>query len=723
MEQRLKCPDLSSQGEAALEWWFVQGYLEGAGFARREFMLSLFRQQRRRDRRDAHMLLLSVLEPETGGCRVRSQVSPELVEHFLEEAPPELEEMGIERSVIDAFVDEIENSGPPPPIRVEAAEASLRAAPFEAKWGDVLLAQAGDCFEIEFALPGDERRCLLKAQPAAPWLAEDDIGGEQGVGTMAYHSCPRLSLVGALDEMPLRGEAWIDHQWGDYGWLKGSRSDLRLLGWDWFGINLSTGTDLIVLVHRDMRSGEAVSGFGVIFEPGNRPRIVREVRIAATRHWLSPATMIAYPVAWTIEIPAIAAKLHFEPAADDQEIPVFGFINAIWEGAGQVAGKIAGQRVEGRARLELHGYGYVHDFKIFQDRWIERIDHGIRDFLPESLSDGTLESYLGPARWAYDRNAHTQMLSVPIWDLLSRGGKHWRPIFGILMLQALGVDPEPYARMVSVIPELVHNASVTIDDIEDASDTRRGEETLHLRYGLPTAINMANTLYFLPLLSLSNHPHLTVGQREAIYRIIVEMFVQAHFGQAQDLYWSQLDPASRAAAWKDERVGDLILQAHAFKTAAAVRATAEIACVVADADPATTRACARFGESWGVAFQIVDDVNNFTKAPEWGKTRGEDVAAGKFSFVIHKALDRLAGADKQRLTEILACETLRRTQAGLNEAIGLIEASGALAACRRYAKQLMDEDWPAFSRALPASRHKMMVRILLTKLIDLPVET
>ena len=723
MEQRLKWPDLSSRAEAVLEWWFVQGYLEAAGFGRRDFMLSLFRQARRSDGRNGYMALLSTLEPGSGRHALVSQTSPELVEHFVEEAPPELEELGIDRPVIDAFIGEIESSGPPAPIRVEPAQTVLRTAPFEAVWGDISLAQVGDSFEIGFNLPEDGRRCLLKAQSRAAWFTEVSVGGEHGVGTMAYESCPRLSLVGSLDGIALAGEAWIDHQWGDYGWLRSPHEDQRLLGWDWFGINLEDGTDLIVMVHRDMRTGQALAGSAIVFAGGKPPRTVRDVSIAATRRWLSPATMIAYPVAWTIEIPAIAARLHFEPSADDQEIPVFGFLDAIWEGAGRVAGEIAGQRVEGRARLELHGYGYLHDFKVFQDRWIDNINRRIREFLPETLSQDDLESYLGRPRWGYDRDAHTQMLSVPIWDLLSRGGKHWRPIFGILMLQALGVDPEPYARMVSVIPELVHNASVTIDDIEDASETRRGEETLHLRYGLPTAVNMANTLYFLPLLSLSNHSHLTVGQREAIYRTIIEMFVQAHFGQAQDLYWSKLDQAARAALWEDERIGDLILQAHAFKTAAAVRATAEIACIVADADPETTRACTRFGESWGVAFQIVDDVNNFTKAPEWGKTRGEDIAAGKFTFAIHKAVERLNGADKRRLMEILACEALRRTEAGLSEAIRLVEGSGALEACRRFAKDLMDKDWPALSGALPASRHKMMLRILLTKLIDLPVET
>lgn len=720
MKQPLKWPDLSPRGATELEWWFVQGYLEAESFGRRNFMLSLFRQARKRGG-DVHMALLSTLDPETGSHRVRSQVSPEFVENFLHEAPGQLKKWGIEDRLAGTFIKELAESGPPAPIRSEPASVELTSHPFKAAWGDLLLSQSGDSIAIGFRLPEDGRPCALEAQSRSGWLTEERAGGG-AVGTMAYHNCPRLALAGSVGQVAVGGEAWIDHQWGDFGWFRGTGEDARLLGWDWFGINLSDGTDLIVMVHRDMRTGQALASSAMVFADGRPQRTVRDVSIAATRRWLSPETMVDYPVAWTIDIPSISAKLTFEPAADDQEIPVFGFINAIWEGAGHVAGELGGRPVSGRARLELHGYGYIHDFKIYQDRWKDRIDRSIRAFFPDTLDQARLAAYLGPPRWSYDAGAHTDMLSRPVWDLLSRGGKHWRPIFGILLLQALGVEPSPFEAALSVIPELEHNAAVIIDDIEDASETRRGGEAIHLKYGLPAAINAANTLYFLPLLLISNHPHLTTGQREAIYRIFVDMFVQAHFGQAQDLYWSKLDPDRRAALWHDERLGELILQAHAFKTAAPVRATAEFVCIIADADPETREACRKFAESWGVAFQIIDDVNNFTEAPEWGKVRGEDIAAGKFSFAIHKAVHRLDGAERRRLMEILASERLRRTDAGLSEAIGLVEGSGALEDCRRYAKELMDRDWPAFSRALPASRHKTMLRIMLTKLIDLPVE-
>ena len=119
---------------------------------------------------------------------------------------------------------------------------------------------------------------------------------------------------------------------------------------------------------------------------------------------------------------------------------------------------------------------------------------------------------------------------------------------------------------------------------------------------------------------------------------------------------------------------------------------------------------------------MIDDVNNFSTSPQWSKMRGEDVAEGKHSYVIHKAALLLDGPRRERLLDIMTTRELRRTEPGLAEAIHLIETSGALEAVRLEAKQMVEKDWPAFSRALPSSRPKIMLRVLLTTLLDLPLE-
>lgn len=737
-------PDLSPRAGAELEWWFVQGQLDCDGAAH-EFMLSLFRQPARDAApgahpdgyadahpdghpdgyEDGHMLLVSALDPASGRHSFTSRISPAFRDNFLREAPRQLTRWGADPLIAHAFLAELTEAGAPAPIAVTDAGARIGSAPFRAQWDDLDLRQTGDTLDIAFRLPGCDRPCVLRARPRAEWWTEAMAGGGGGVGTMAYHNCPRLDLTGTLGGLPAEGTGWIDHQWGGFDWFrgrgKGNAPGAGPLGWDWFGINLDCGTDLILLAHRDMRDRTILSASAVVMRPGAPPRVLTDLRLTAARHWQSRRTMIDYPVAWQIEIPALAATLTFTPAADDQEIEVFGFVGAIWEGAGRVRGILDGRAVAGRARLELQGYGYVHRPSALTDSWAARVDRAIEDFLPRELDTDAVARLIGPARWCHDAPAQSAMLTAPAWDLMDRGGKHWRPVFGLLLLEALGIDAAPFETMLSTIPELAHSGSIIIDDIEDGSELRRNAPSLHLKFGLPTAINAANTLYFLPLLSLADHPRLCAKQRDAIYRLIMQMFVQAHFGQAQDLYWSGLAPDRAALLWQDGALGDKVLQTHALKTAAPVRATAEFACIIARTDTATRAACGRFAESLGVAFQIIDDVKNLSADQALGKIRGEDIAAGKMNYAVLRAVRLLEGPDRRRLQEILGAPDLRGAPAALDEAIALVERSGAPAACEAEAKALVDADWPAISRVLPASRHRMLLRMMLTRLIDRPI--
>ncbi len=715
-------PDLDPTS-APLEWWFMQGFVEGASCGRRDFMVSFFRQTgEETDAPDGHMLLLASLDRQTGRHRFVSKVSPQLVENFNRDAPEEVQKAGGDRGIVSAILSEIAAAGPPRPISLSGDPAKIQSSPLSIAWEDFGFGQIDEALEISMALPGEAARCRLRAEPLVPWFEGRDLGGGH-VGMMNYDCCPRLRLAGTLGEEPVSGQAWVDHQWGGYGWLSAPGDRNAILGWDWLGISLQDGRSLIVMVHRDMRSQESIGSFGVLFESDGETRLLGEVNVSGTRVWRSPSTMIDYPIACRIDVPALGAVLEYSPLSDDQEIPVFGLFNAIWEGAGTVSGIIDGAEVFGRARLELHGYGYMEKFETLQSKWIERIDRNIIEFLPKTLSGESLERYLGQPRWAFDHQAQNEMFAGPVWDLLDRGGKRWRPIFGLLLLDALGAPVEDYELMLSAIPELIHNGSVIVDDFEDSSLTRRGDETLHRRYGAPTAINAGNVLYFLPLLTIGENKHLSCAQSEEIHRLVTRTLVQAHFGQGQDLYWSKLDPQRSREVLTDPRTEHFILQVHAFKSAAAVRSTAEVACIIAGVDPETRAVCTRLAESWGVAFQIVDDINNFSTAQHWGKVTGEDVIEGKVTYVTYKAVQMLDGAAKSRLIEILITPELRRSEPGLAEALELIERSNALAVSRRDADRIYQRDWPPFSRQLPNSWSKFMLRAVLDKLLNTPTVT
>ena len=85
-----------------------------------------------------------------------------------------------------------------------------------------------------------------------------------------------------------------------------------------------------------------------------------------------------------------------------------------------------------------------------------------------------------------------------MWDFLDQGGKRWRPALFYFIAEALGADMEKIKDFM-IIPELIHNGTIIIDDIEDGSETRRGEPCLHIKHGEDLAINLGNTMYYMPM--------------------------------------------------------------------------------------------------------------------------------------------------------------------------------------------------------------------------------
>ena len=74
----------------------------------------------------------------------------------------------------------------------------------------------------------------------------------------------------------------------------------------------------------------------------------------------------------------------------------------------------------------------------------EVVDAEIASFLPRELDDEALEDLVGRARWTHDSVGYAAGLIRPLWDMLGRRGKRWRPAFGLLLLDVLEVDVEPY---------------------------------------------------------------------------------------------------------------------------------------------------------------------------------------------------------------------------------------------------------------------------------------
>lgn len=689
-------------------------------------MLSFFRHRAQSEDatgQDGHMLLITYLPAGEDAHHCESRISSQMYEDFLSSAEQELSGGAVEASLLEAYLTEIAANGPPAPITMNADAVSVSAQPFAASWGNFSLTQDDDGLALEFDLPGDGRRCRFALKPDGGVLDHSELGGS-GNGaqnTLATRCCPRMTLSGTIGGEQISGQAWFDQHWGGQGWLAAPVADgkaPRLCGWDWFAINLDCDLDVIVMVRRDLESGDVLSQFAVAFQDGHEPRILDAITTEPLSTWESPKTMAQYPVSWAVRLPEIAAELRINARCNDQEIPVFGVMHAIWAGTASVSGHVDGAAIKGRARVELQGYASISTLDLTIDRFAARIDARIAAFFPRCFTAGSAKSIIGPLRWSCDPETINDMIAGPVWDLLDRGGKHWRPIFGLLLLEALGMPIEPYETFLSVVPEFLHTGSLIVDDIQDQSDTRRGAPAIHKRYGVDTAINAGNTLYFLPLLALVDHPDLNAEQRDKIFSILTHVFVNAHFGQAQDLVWSHRTPEEIEAALRDEATGDVILQGYAHKTAAAVTGIAQIVCVIAERSDAVRKVCASFGEVFGVAFQIVDDVNNFSRDPAWGKPLGEDLTAGKPTYVIYRAAALLKGKDRDHLVALICSDEMRSDPVEVQKGIAVVEKSGVLEECRKEAQEMLAGEWEKLAGLLPPSIAKITLRALCSNMID-----
>lgn len=704
--------------ETALEWWFVHGRYAGAAGERR-FMISLFRHRTgpgssREDQ--AFSLLLSLLDPATGVQAAVSRVGPGLPA-MLRRNREKLRQLKVDPELLDAWLEELRAPGTTGGVERRDGEAELAAGPLRLEWDDVALRRSPDGFALEFDEPGGGPpvRLELRAK-AAPFMITAARRVEGDDDGMNYRTWPRLDLRGRRGDEPVSGEAWLDHQWGEYGWLAGPDRTRELRGWDWFGFSLEDGSDWILGRHFRLADGRTLSRNLTVRDPRGGITDYQDFEAAPGRWWESPRTLARYPVAWHLRVPELEADITFKPLADDQELRVFGLVRAVWEGAGEVTGTIAGQTVRRLARAEFTGYATIRGLSAQLEALAARVDRQLESFLPRAIDRAELEGYLGPPTWKYEPRAYTEMLSGPVWDLVSRGGKRWRPILALLLLEAMGGDRQRYETLVCATGELPHTGSLIVDDIEDQARLRRGDQAIHQRYGTDVAINAGSTLYFLPSLLLMNHPHVTPAQRLEIHEATLRQQIRAHFGQGLDLYWSRHMDETNLAAWLADSPLDKIRQMYELKTSAPVEVLALAAAILSGTDPETRRECVAFARAIGVAFQILDDVLCFAPSEESGKAAGADLAEGKFTYVLCRALQLLPAPERERLTRILCTPELRADPAAVAEGGRIIRESKVLPACRREAAAQVEPVWERLRRRLKPSEAKTLLEWLYRRL-------
>jgi predicted secreted hydrolase len=176
-------------------------------------------------------------------------------------------------------------------------------------------------------------------------------------GFSYYYSRTNMAVTGTLldhqQALQVTGQAWMDHQWGNFLTLGGG-------GWDWFSVQLNNGTQLMLYLLRDA-SGQVTSTYADLISVNGQSQLLSEksLHIGVLDHWTSPATGITYPSGWQLKIddPHLQSSLTLQPDLQNQELNVTPSTgNIYWEGAVTIQGQSGGQSVQGQGYVELTGY-------------------------------------------------------------------------------------------------------------------------------------------------------------------------------------------------------------------------------------------------------------------------------------------------------------------------------------------------------------------------------
>ena len=242
-------------------------------------------------------------------------------------------------------------------------------------------------------------------------------------------------------------------------------------------------------------------------------------------------------------------------------------------------------------------------------------------------------------------------LSAELEHVVLAGGKRVRPTVTLLACEAAGGDAAAAVDF-AVGVELVHNASLVVDDIIDRSAVRRGTPSAWAEYGYGPAIVASD--------GLLGEAFGLFSRNERAMRVVAESMVELGEGEAVEL----VDRPTTEAEYMD---------LARRKTGALFRAAAELGAVAADADGFAVEAFGEYAERVGVAFQIRDDVLDATAdEEELGKPTGQDEAVDRPSLLQVTDLTPEEANERARTQADMALDALETTDVGESDARGYL---------------------------------------------------
>lgn len=252
-------------------------------------------------------------------------------------------------------------------------------------------------------------------------------------------------------------------------------------------------------------------------------------------------------------------------------------------------------------------------------------------------------------------NSEVSLINQLGFYIVNSGGKRIRPLLAILSAKALGYEGQAHTTAAAFI-EFIHTATLLHDDVVDESDMRRGKATANAAFGNAASVLVGDYIYTRSFQMMTGLGSLRILElmSDAV-NVIAE-------GEVQQLINCN-DPNTSEASY---------MQVIYSKTARLFEAATQVGAILNDASPETELALQNYGKYLGTAFQLIDDVMDYTSSgDDMGKNVGDDLAEGKPTLplihamqhgqpeetaMIREAIEKSNGIDK--IDDILA--TMKR---------------------------------------------------------------
>jgi predicted secreted hydrolase len=334
--------DLGAHYAQRTEWWYATGIAQETGSARRfGWQLTVFRQGLDPSEREPGEPLLAPRHLLAGHLAIVDMESKEIVHaERLRRIVPGLADASSED--LDVVLDGWS-------MRRVRAERDPTAPADERASEDVRIALS--------ALDRDAGIGLdLVLVPKKPLVMHGARGvsvkGPEPGNASAYASWTRSQASGTITlrgkRVEVTGEAWFDHEWGS------SQIGPGVVGWDWFGLRLDDGRELMAYRLRRADGGALPQSSGTLIGLDGKARHLTsaDIRVVALTTWTSPHTQAVYPAQWHLEVRSEKIDLQITPQVRDCEIDARASTGTVyWEGPVSISGSSGGS-----GYAELVGY-------------------------------------------------------------------------------------------------------------------------------------------------------------------------------------------------------------------------------------------------------------------------------------------------------------------------------------------------------------------------------